>query len=968
MAPLTWRNVDAPSFSGPNEMWRLAANLMNQGFDRARQGIDDFRTITTEEQSAAMMQKVIGAGNDPAAIQAAVAGANPAYVSPQALQFANNQPGVMIERQGQMLQNDIRGQSIRANDYNFGRTQLENQRADENYALVPEATAAMTNLRTQMASGALTGDAAAAAQQEFLTKYGRALGITDAAQVGSFFNNNQTAQTTQQGVDIQRMQNFEQLDGLIRNKDARGIAANVLTQFPNLATAQRALQGFGNIDPETKVAALKALEELAPAARPKTAAQQALESSTTFRGATLPGQELPANYTPVIMQNNGTRNRPLNDNLNGVLNSVLPNLGLTAIVTSGGQVTAEEAAQGLGDRTGSTRHDHGGAADVKFRTTDGRILSWENAQDVPILQNAVSELKKAGLTGFGAGSDYMGATTTHIGYGTPAVWGAKGGAPYQALLDAYNNTQTVISDNRGPTVDRAAATAAAPQYQAAMDAVSNNQPYTAPIDPTRVQIQNPDGTVSTEKTFTTKIGDAWFNIPSIVNGKELPEQEALEQFRAGTNPAVGVYQTLTEAERAAESRTADIGQMLDQAVNQTVATQEQAQAQTNAQITADASPSLAQTTATPTNDRTKEIVVNDRWTIPAVDPTASQASQDWQASQRRSAVSGVLESIKVDLATNQGGGPLANWAGDTWDYFMADPQTAQDNAAARDGAETALSWYQSDTAKKYFQDNPQALTEAAADPIGFQQRFKTPTQEAQTTQATPTSTTTAQQPSQAEYTRRALTAAESVDQAFSTALNTGAMNQTNAQYQSIVSAVQDRDHASESAAQTAARLTGENGPLKAYEHRYVTTAIQRIKDELGVNSAIAGAILQETGNYSDGFLGFGKGYDLDMDKARSLWQSYQQGDGLASANRGVATLNQSDMTQQQQQALTTMQEGFKAREAAIKAAIADPTTTAAERMMLQQELQNLLTYAKAQITQVLSSGALDNNLRANSSQ
>ena len=74
MAPLTWRNVDAPSFSGPNEIWKLAATLMNQGFDSARRGINDFRDITTEEQSAALMQQVIGAGNDPAAIQAAVAG------------------------------------------------------------------------------------------------------------------------------------------------------------------------------------------------------------------------------------------------------------------------------------------------------------------------------------------------------------------------------------------------------------------------------------------------------------------------------------------------------------------------------------------------------------------------------------------------------------------------------------------------------------------------------------------------------------------------------------------------------------------------------------------------------------------------------------------------------------------------------------------------------------------------------
>ena len=984
MAPLTWRNVDAPSFSGPNEMWKLAATLMSQGFDSARRGINDFREITTDEQSAAMMQKVIGAGNDPAAIQAAVAGGNAAFLSPQALDFANKQPGVLLDRkatEANIERTGILNQATRQNmdvtAYDFGRKQTLDQRSDANYALIPEATAAMTNLRTQMAAGTLTGDAAATAQQDFIQKYGRALGITDASQVGSFLSNNQTAQTTQQGQDILRMQNFEQLDGLIRNKDARGIAANVLTQFPDLATAQRAIQGFGNIDPETKVAALKALEQLAPAAKPKTAADSLLESSPLFPGANTPRVTLPSDYQPVIMQNNGTRNRPLNNDLNTALNSVLPNLGLTAIVTSGGQVTADEAARGLGDRTGSTRHDHGGAADVKFRTTDGRILSWENPQDAPQLQAAVTELKKAGLTGFGAGSDYMGATTTHVGYGTPAVWGSKGGKPYQALLDAYNGATTTATTTEGPTVERAAATAAAPQYQAAMDAISQNQPYNAPIDPAKIQIPNADGTVSTERTFTTEIGGAWFNIPSVVNGKELPEQEALEQFKKGTNPAVGVFQSQREAETAAQARSDTIGQMLSQASNNTVAAQEQAQVNQNTRLTADASPSLDQTTqpaATPTtvtvtgNDRTKEIKVNDRWTIPAVDPNASQASQDWQTSQRNSAVAGVLESIKTDLATNQGGGPLASWAGGAWDYFMADPKTAQDNASAREGAGTALDWYQSDTAKNYFRDNPGALTEAAADPIGFQQRFKTPTQANQTT--TPATTTQNQTPAETpvQARTRALNNAETIQQMFSVVNNTGAMNQTNQQYQSITSAIQNRENANESATETAARLTGDSGPLKAYKHSEVTTAIQKIRDELGVSPAIAGALLMETGNYSDGYLGgwlfgAGKGYDVrEMDKVKNLWNNYQQ---TANAAGGIAALAQSDMTKYQQQQVSTLQEQVTQAQATLQAAIADPATPPEKVALYQQQLAQLPNIVRERLNTIVASGAMTNNLQTN---
>ena len=504
MAPLTWRNVDGPNFSGANDMWKVAASLMNSGFDRARQGMNDFRTITTDEQSSALMQQIIAAGDDPAAIAAATSGANAAYLSPEALKFANNQPGVLLDREGKALantgeglNNTIRGQTIQSNDFNFGRKQIEAQRADADYALLPEALSTMQTIRSNLASTDPATVAQAQAQQgEFLGKYGRALGITDAQQVGSFLSGNLDFSNATMDNNVQRLKYAAGLDETIRTQDAKGIAANVLGMVGNDPDrAVTAIQNFNNIDPETKVATLAQIETLRKAMPVKTAADTALTNSTLFPGVDTNRRTLPDSYQPVIMQNTGKRNLPLNSNLNTALQSVLPNLGLTAVVTSGGQVTAEEAARGEGQRTGSTRHDHGGAADVKFQTTDGRTLSWERPADVPLLQQAVSGLKAQGLTGFGAAGNYMGTETTHIGYGTPAVWGAKGGRPYQALLDAYNNTQTVASSGTGPTVERTAAMNNAPAYQAAMDAISQNRTYEAPIDPNRAQLQNADGSI-----------------------------------------------------------------------------------------------------------------------------------------------------------------------------------------------------------------------------------------------------------------------------------------------------------------------------------------------------------------------------------------------------------------------------------------------------------------------------------------
>src|SRR6056297_1260064 len=115
-----------------------------------------------------------------------------------------------------------------------------------------------------------------------------------------------------------------------------------------------------------------------------------------------------------------TRNQPLSEDLVSAL-GFLPDLGVQAEVFSGGQ-----PVQGSGQpRVGSVRHDAGGAADVFFYK-DGRRLDWANPEDQPIFSEIVSRGRERGLTGFGAGPDYMQPGSMHIGFGTPAVWGADG--------------------------------------------------------------------------------------------------------------------------------------------------------------------------------------------------------------------------------------------------------------------------------------------------------------------------------------------------------------------------------------------------------------------------------------------------------------------------------------------------------------------------------------------------------------
>lgn len=139
----------------------------------------------------------------------------------------------------------------------------------------------------------------------------------------------------------------------------------------------------------------------------------------------------------VYANQNKTRDMPISNQLIQAMGSVLPNMGLGFEVLSGGQ-----PAIGTSDRrVGSTRHDEGNAADGYF-TKEGRRLNWQNEEDRAVILEALTGLKEAGLTGFGMGPGYMAPGMVHLGYGTPAVWGAdgKGANAPRWLQNWYLNT------------------------------------------------------------------------------------------------------------------------------------------------------------------------------------------------------------------------------------------------------------------------------------------------------------------------------------------------------------------------------------------------------------------------------------------------------------------------------------------------------------------------------------------------
>lgn len=147
-----------------------------------------------------------------------------------------------------------------------------------------------------------------------------------------------------------------------------------------------------------------------------------------------------------------TRNQPLSNDLLEAL-SFMPELGLEMKVFSGGQ-----PAKGSGKpRVGSTRHDHGNAADV-FLYKDGQRLDWSNPEQQPIFQEFVQRARANGVTGIGAGDNYMQPGSMHVGFGNDSVWGAGGkganAAPW--LREAANGSAVTraIADDAMAAIGR----------------------------------------------------------------------------------------------------------------------------------------------------------------------------------------------------------------------------------------------------------------------------------------------------------------------------------------------------------------------------------------------------------------------------------------------------------------------------------------------------------------------------------
>jgi hypothetical protein len=165
MAPLTWRNVDQPSFAASNDLLRYAGQAFNAGFDIADKTVGQYQDASTINQSNALMAEALKY-QDPAAFQAALkagtmmSGVDPRYLNKNAFDFVNGRVSDLIQED--QAASTLAGTDILNDVRKFGLTkeQTEYARLQSQRELQPAANDLITEMRTL----ALSGDPASLAR------------------------------------------------------------------------------------------------------------------------------------------------------------------------------------------------------------------------------------------------------------------------------------------------------------------------------------------------------------------------------------------------------------------------------------------------------------------------------------------------------------------------------------------------------------------------------------------------------------------------------------------------------------------------------------------------------------------------------------------------------------------------------------------------------------------------------------
>lgn len=294
MAPLTWRNVDAPNFSGVTQSLLASGNMMQQGASGISDAIQKFQANRRNAASSSAVMNALqytDPGSYEQALRNGVAtGAiDPSMLNPEALNFFANQGANLRKNVGLDLNNTGQGISNNTAQFNLDQGMKAATRQDGYIANQPAATAKMAEIRT-LASSGNPADMAKARQMMVENAGLFSSAGMDTNQVLGYISGN--TDSGNQGMQYQQnvAQNQDFFNERFKKEGTKGLLNHVVFNATSLDDARKILRNTEGLDAQTLKTLEADLQEnkdtYFPAATPTSALPASTNQRFDFNAAT----------------------------------------------------------------------------------------------------------------------------------------------------------------------------------------------------------------------------------------------------------------------------------------------------------------------------------------------------------------------------------------------------------------------------------------------------------------------------------------------------------------------------------------------------------------------------------------------------------------------------------------------------------------------------------------------------------
>lgn len=271
MAPLTWRNVDAPNFSNVGDSLRTASALLSNGTSSLSDALASFSKQAQAGDSSAALAAALGYTDDASLGSAlrngtALGGINPRNISPDILKAIGDRQNALIRNEGARLNNS--GQVINNNtaQFNLDEGRAAAARGNDYRANQPAANEILTRARALYDSGNATQIAEG---RKLITDNSRL--FTSAGLNASDILNTMVSNTAAAGQGIELGQRIAADEDFyterFRKQGQKGVLNSIVSDptVTDAAAAVQKLQSIRGIDAQTKANLVKDLQDNAGA-------------------------------------------------------------------------------------------------------------------------------------------------------------------------------------------------------------------------------------------------------------------------------------------------------------------------------------------------------------------------------------------------------------------------------------------------------------------------------------------------------------------------------------------------------------------------------------------------------------------------------------------------------------------------------------------------------------------------------